>query len=260
MRGRQNWTQAADGRGFTPVGGGRKVDPRVQRGEMIRGGNTLSGRQAAGGGSLRDCRPTTTDRSRRRPVVAMSAMSAQDPLRTSGVGRTIVADAMETKMTKCWAAAFAMITLSACASAAPPTVVGQGRTAVILGTVGQSEWCPAGAARVDLETGEYAFTPRAPRAVCQAPDLERPTVEGRLDASRLRALQQAFQRTITEGPNACRGGRRPPDEVIISNGGPHVLVVTTGQAMDAAPTELSCWTAAPWALHDLLDETFPSPR
>jgi len=166
---------------------------------------------------------------------------------------------METKMTKCWAAAFAMITLSACASAAPPTVVGQGRTAVILGTVGQSEWCPAGAARVDLETGEYAFTPRAPRAVCQAPDLERPTVEGRLDASRLRALQQAFQRTITEGLNACRGGRRP-DEVIISNGGLHVLVVTTGQAMDAAPTELSCWTAAAWALHDLLDETFPSPR
>ncbi|MGZ9100424.1 MAG: hypothetical protein ACXW3O_12035 [Brevundimonas sp.] len=152
-----------------------------------------------------------------------------------------------------------LITMSACASTAPPTVVDHRRTAVVLGTVGQSEWCPAGNVRVDLETGEYALTARAPRAVCQDLDLERPIVEGRLDGSRLRALQQAFQRTITDGLNDCRGGRHP-DEIIISNGGLRVLVVTHGRATDAAPTDLSCWTEAARALHDLLDETFPSSR
>lgn len=154
---------------------------------------------------------------------------------------------------------FVVITMTACASAAPPMVIDHRRTAVILGTVGQSEWCPAGSVRLDLATGEYALTARAPRAVCQDLDLERPIVEGRLDASRLHALRQAFQRATTDGLNDCRGGRRP-DEIIISNGGPHVLVVTHGRANDAAPTELSCWTEAAWALHHLLDETFPSSR
>lgn len=48
--GRQDRTQAADGRGLAPADGGRKVDSRVQRGEIIRGENTLSGTPATGGG------------------------------------------------------------------------------------------------------------------------------------------------------------------------------------------------------------------
>lgn len=186
-------------------------------------------------------------------------MSAPDPLRTLPVGRTITVAGMETKMTKYWAAAFVVITISACASATPPKAPDNRQTAVVLGTVGQSEWCPAGNVRVDLETGKYALTARAPRIVCQDRDLERATVEGRLDASRLLALQQAFQKAITGGLNKCRGGQRS-DEVIISNGGLRVLVVTNGRATDAAPTEISCWTDAAWALHNLLDQTFPSSR
>lgn len=77
---RQNWTQAADGRGFARAGGGRKVDSRVQRGEIIRGENTLFGRAA--GGVLRACRRIPTCRSPRRPIVAMRVTSARDPLRT----------------------------------------------------------------------------------------------------------------------------------------------------------------------------------
>lgn len=151
------------------------------------------------------------------------------------------------------------VTLSACASAASPGVSEHPATAVIFGTVGQSEWCPAGSVRVDLRTGGYALTARAPREVCQNPDLERPVVEGTLDPTRLRALRQAFQRTTRDGLDACRGGRRP-DDMIISNGGLHILLVTDGRATDAAPSDLSCWTEAAWAMHNLLAVTFPSSR
>jgi hypothetical protein len=162
-------------------------------------------------------------------------------------------------MVKCWAGLLLVVTLSACAGAASPGVREHPATAVVFGTVGQSEWCPAGSVRVDLRTGGYALTAKAPREVCQDPDLERPVVEGTLDAARLRALQRAFQRTISDGLDACRGGRRP-DDIIVSNGGLHILLVTDGRATDAAPGDLSCWTEAAWAMHNLLAATFPSSR
>ena len=84
-RGRQNRTQAADGRGLALTDGGRKVETRVQRGEIIRGENTLSGDGGPVGFSL-SRRPTKTDRGRWRPTVAMSAMSAPDPKRTFRFG------------------------------------------------------------------------------------------------------------------------------------------------------------------------------
>lgn len=166
---------------------------------------------------------------------------------------------MKMKIGKVWAISLVAITVSACASATPYTVVDQRRTAVVVGTVNQSEWCPAGNVRVDLETGDYAYTAGAPRAVCQDLDLERPIVKGQLNASQVRVLDQAFQRAITDGLNACRAGQRPKD-FIFSNGGLAVLVVNNGRAMDAAPSDLSCWTEAAWALHNLLQATFPEPR
>lgn len=161
-------------------------------------------------------------------------------------------------MTKCWVALLIAITTSGCASAAPPMEVPYGRTAVIFGTVGQSEWCPAGNVRIDLESGTYAFTARAPRTVCQNHDLQRPIAQGRLDVPRLQVLKEAYEQALADGLDICRGGARRDDEFIVSNGGLHVLVVTSGRATYAAPTDLSCWTDGAWALHDLLDETFPS--
>ncbi len=143
--------------------------------------------------------------------------------------------------------------------AAPPPVADPGGTAVVFGTVSQSEWCPAGNVRVDLRTGDYAFTARAPREVCNDENLERPVSEGRLGGPKLRALRQAFERAFREGLDRCRDGREL-DEVVISNGGPHILVLTDGRSTGAAPTDLSCWTDAAWALHHQLDDTFPSPR
>lgn len=157
------------------------------------------------------------------------------------------------------AAVLVAITTTACASADPTMASEHPRTAFVFGTVGQSEWCPAGNVKVDLATGEYAFTARASRSVCQNLGLERPVVEGRLAAAQISALNQSFERVGEQGLNACQGGRRPTD-VIISNGGLHVLVVTNGQATDSAPSDLSCWTEAAWELHGLLDATFPSSR
>lgn len=143
-------------------------------------------------------------------------------------------------------------------AASPP--VGDTRgTAMVFATVGESEWCPAGNVRVDLRTGDYAFTATAPRAVCQDENLERPVSEGRLTGARLRALRQGFQGAVTDGLDFCRNGRRPEEEIVFSNGGLHVLVVTDGRHTDAAPSNLSCWTPAARSLHDRLYQTFARP-
>lgn len=155
------------------------------------------------------------------------------------------------------AALTAMMAVSACATASPQPVSNDVRTAVIFGTVGQSEWCPAGNVRVDLETGQYALTRRAPRAVCWDASLERPISEGRLDGAQLHALEQAFQRAVSHGLNDCRAGTRP-DDIIVSNGGVPVLVVTDGRGTTSAPTEFNCWSDAGRNLHSLLDTTFQS--
>ena len=188
-------------------------------------------------------------------------MSWSDPLRTLGVGRTILAIGGEVKMIKGWPILFTMLTVSACASSSPPLINEHAQTAVIFGTVDQSEWCPAGNVRIDLETGQYALTKGASRDVCQNDDLERPVAVGRLGTDRVRTLKRAFQRTTMDGLDGCRGGSQlRTDDIIVSNGGLHVLVVTDGRHTDAAPTDLSCWSAAAWILHDLLDDTFRTPQ
>jgi hypothetical protein len=136
-----------------------------------------------------------------------------------------------------------------------------GQTAQIFSTVGHSEFCPAGNVRLDLRTGQYAFTARAPRRVCNNMRLERPSTTGTLDAQRLAALRAAFQRVLNEGISsvACREGRRPRDIIMITNGGIPILVLTTGSETMSASTDLICWSDAANSLHAALEEAFPSP-
>ena len=56
---------------------------------------------------------------------------------------------------------------------------------------------------------------------------------------------------------ACENGNHPED-ITVSNGGTPTLVLTTGFATGSALDDLSCWSDAATALHDLLDETFES--
>jgi hypothetical protein len=136
----------------------------------------------------------------------------------------------------------------------PPDAV---RTEWIFATVGQSEWCPAGNVRVDLTTGHYVLTSRAPRGVCNDPGLQRSTHEGTLNANKIALIREAYRRVLKERlqDSACDAGGRPT-QIVIDNGGPHILIVSTGAMTVAAPSNLSCWTNAAFGLHDLLAHTF----
>ena len=150
------------------------------------------------------------------------------------------------------------IFLAALLSATAPSM-GIGRTAWAFSTVGQSEWCPAGNVMLDLRTGHYELTPRAPRSVCNKPALQRPIRRGTLSARQLAPLRAAYLRALREGLEkpVCQGGGLPEStEVIIDNGGLRVLVVTDGSRSISAPDALGCWTHAAMDLKDLLDRVF----
>ena len=138
-----------------------------------------------------------------------------------------------------------------------PTPATLGRTAWIFSTVGHSEFCPAGNVSVDLRTGRYTLTQRAPRRVCDEVSLERPVKTGTLVGKPLARLRGAYLRVVTEGfeSAACREGAAR-QEIVISNGGTPILVLTTGRGTGSAPDDLGCWNEATTALHDALDDTF----
>jgi hypothetical protein len=82
---------------------------------------------------------------------------------------------------------------------------------------------------------------------------------GTLDSKRLAAVREAALRAAGEGleTQACRNGRRG-ETIVISNGGPQILVLATGAAAQSASDDLGCWSASAYALHGLLDDIFPS--
>ena len=150
--------------------------------------------------------------------------------------------------------------LTALTQPAPePPRPGLGRTAWIVATVHHSEWCPAGNVRLDLVTGRYQFTAGVPRPACTDRRIERPVVAGTLAGPRLAAVRAAFLRAVAEGvtTQTCLDGRRP-EQLVITNGGVPVLLLTTGRATLSAPDELGCWTRAANALHQALERVFPS--
>ena len=114
---------------------------------------------------------------------------------------------------------------------------------------------------LDLRTGEYTLTARAPRRVCHDTLVERTVTRGRLLQPRLKALRAAYARAKAQGLEKpdCQAGRRP-NNYVISNGGTPVLVLTSGQRTLSAPDDLSCWSDAADALQSELDQAFPSAR
>lgn len=154
-----------------------------------------------------------------------------------------------------------LLLIAALISAEPTTLRAEhfGRTARIFSTVGHSEFCPAGNVTLDVRSGRFTLTPRAPRAICDDPQLERPVKRGRLSGPALTAIQLAYGRVLREGfeNQRCRGGA-PTEDIVINNGGTPVLVLTTGRATGSAPDDLNCWNDAATALHNLLESTFRS--
>jgi hypothetical protein len=145
--------------------------------------------------------------------------------------------------------------LAATQPSPPPNVAALGRTAWVFATVAHSEWCPAGNVRLELQTGRYDYTARAPQRICHDVGLERPVTTGSLGADRLAAVRAAAARVLIEGfvhPGCRHGGRR--DVIVVSNAGTPVLVLTNGAGTAAAPDDLTCWSDAASALHASLEE------
>jgi len=125
---------------------------------------------------------------------------------------------------------------------------------VLFSTIDHSEWCPAGNVQINLGSGDYTLTRGAARGVCRDPKLVRPILRGRLDAPALAAIRQAYQRAEREGMNACENGK--PGEIIVSNGGTPIMVLTNGIGTRTAPQSHSCWSDAALALHRMIGRGF----
>ncbi len=147
------------------------------------------------------------------------------------------------------------------ASQPAPSAATPSEPAWLVATIHHSEWCPAGNVRLDLRTGQFALTPGAQRRVCQDESLERPVVMGRLDREQLGQVRAAFRRIDAEGwkQAVCRDGGQP-ENIVVSNGGTPLLVLTSGAGTGWAPEDLGCWSDAANSLHDLLEEVFRRDR
>lgn len=147
--------------------------------------------------------------------------------------------------------------LLATQSPVPSMKANLGHTKWIFSTVDQSEWCPAGNVMLDLKTGRYALTPRAPRRVCNHVGLERPVIHGTIVGTQLAAVRSAYLRALSDGLEnpSCRAGGRP-DNIVVDNGGVRVLVVTSGMATMSAPDDLVCWSEAGTALQEVMYRIF----
>lgn len=149
----------------------------------------------------------------------------------------------------------ALLAASQPAQLIQPEVLGHARW--IFSTIGHSEWCPPGNLRLDLQTGSYALTVRAPRPTCNKVDLERSVRTGTFSGESLARLRAASQRVVIEGMRNtdCRNGREPPG-IVINNGGVPLIVLATGSGVAWTPDDLGCWSKGATALQAALDDAF----
>ena len=93
----------------------------------------------------------------------------------------------------------------------------------------------------------------AARAVCSDPALVRPVLRGKLEATRLSAIRDAWPPVQKGGLNICRRGESGG---VISNAGTPIMVLTSGVRTIAAPQEYGCWSKAGSALYRAIDDSF----
>jgi len=124
---------------------------------------------------------------------------------------------------------------------------------LIFATIGHSEWCPAGNVQIDLRTGDYTLIPRAARSICNGLELVRPILRGKLEATRLAAIREAWEQARKSGLTSCRRGESGG---VVSNAGTPIMVLTSGARTLAAPQEYGCWSLAGSALYRVIDNGF----
>jgi len=151
---------------------------------------------------------------------------------------------------------FAVVLVAVPVEAADPIELPD--SATVFATVRQSEWCPTGVVWVDVRTGRYTYTPPAERGDCFMETLERPIREGTLKDEELAKVREAYGQVLRDGldvPEFRENGRRACG-LVVSNGGPQVLVVTAGRYTLVAKEQLGCWNEAATSLHRVLSDVF----
>ena len=118
----------------------------------------------------------------------------------------------------------------------------------------KNEWCPGGSVYVDLNTGSFMLQRRQDRPVCHDAKTRRFVEQGKLSRKALVELRLAYGKAREAGLG------RQPCQLIVSNGGPEVLVIAGPAFSAAAPENEGCWSKEASTLHAKLFRLFGQKR
>lgn len=127
-------------------------------------------------------------------------------------------------------------------------------SAALFALFDKNEWCPGGSVYLDLKTGSFMLYPRVVRRACDDPDAYGPVQQGMLAGDELRLLRSAYLQARQAGL------RREDCELVLSNGGPELLVITGPVFAARTPDDEGCWSEEAIALHDALFKIFGEAR
>jgi hypothetical protein len=138
-------------------------------------------------------------------------------------------------------------------AAQPAIAEGQGSGAVFA-VMGRNEWCPGGSVYLDLQTGAFMLYPRLTRSACSDRTAPLPVERGTLPLVELQRVRSAYQEARRIGLS------RDKCEVVISNGGPQMVVITAPGFSARTPEQDGCWSEGANRLHAVLFEVFGKQR
>lgn len=126
--------------------------------------------------------------------------------------------------------------------------------AAVFALLDSNEWCPGGSVYLDLESGAFLLHPRPARPDCYEADSARPVEHGTLAGPQLSGIRSIYR-------DARQAGlRRDECDLVVSNGGPQSVVITSPGYSDQSPENLGCWSAEASVLYKELFKVFGEQR
>ena len=119
----------------------------------------------------------------------------------------------------------------------------ENQSGAVFALIDSNEWCPGGSVYLDLKTGSFLLFPRLSRPSCADSSSNVAVERGTLPPLVLNRLRPI----LAEARRA--GLQRDRCDVVVSNGGPETLAITTPGFSDKTPDELGCWSEEATALH-----------
>jgi hypothetical protein len=138
--------------------------------------------------------------------------------------------------------------------AAQPAIAEGAGSGAVFAVMGRNEWCPSGSVYLDLQTGAFMLYPRLTRSACSDRTAPSPVERGTLPLAELRRVRSAYQEARRVGLS------REKCEVVISNGGPQMVVITAPGFSARTPEQDGCWSEGANRLHAVLFQVFGKQR